>query len=416
MSEEIKKINVFPSQAEIDEANSISEKLNNQIFEKLKEDGVYNNINASTKFDAPTTNQYEIPVGEQNAAAEMKRRTDEIIKLREQMIADLENLDEEARNQAMAKQIKPYVVRPELAEKTIFRSEIKYGGKDEEIPEAPKPSMSNFKVETTASDESISEKLRILNDKIDRLSIPQDNVPFDTIPLPSKGKFYQNRMETIDVAYLNASDENILTNPNLLESGRFLEVLINRKLLHTNIRYKDLHVGDRNAIMIWLRSTAYGSEYPISVYDPETGSPFETVIDLSKLKMIELSVDTDNRGFIDYKLPISKNEIKFKFLSVGDLDDIDAHNEKITKELGPEFLDTNTYILKKQIKAINGNYDRNVVEAFVDQMLLGDLKEFRKYVDSIESGMDMNLTVGTPGGESIKTFLPLNFNFFWPEQ
>ena len=42
-----------------------------------------------------------------------------------------------------------------------------------------------------------------------------------------------------------------------------VEILINRKILEPDLRYEDLLVGDRNAIMIWLRATGYGEMYPV---------------------------------------------------------------------------------------------------------------------------------------------------------
>jgi len=117
-------------------------------------------------------------------------------------------------------------------------------------------------------------------EKYERLSLSQDDAPFDVISLPSEGKLYKNGKASLDVAYLNASDENIITNPNLLQSGKFLEILINRKLLRTNLKYADLHVGDRNAIMIWLRATGYGPTYNVALTDPVTGEDFEREIDL----------------------------------------------------------------------------------------------------------------------------------------
>lgn len=409
MSEDINKPKVFPTQKEIDEANQLSERLNQEIFAKLSEDGAYDELNKQIveKNELPDTRP-QVSQGELDAAAEMKRKTDELIKLRD------ENNGQ-----------RPYVVRPDLAEPTSYQAEIKYG--QEKTQTAPKPVMSNFQYNGPVEDNKAPEMNDISQDKFneqmlaaleakyEKLGQPQANVPFDVIPLPSRGKLYANKKPTMKIAYLNASDENILTNPNLLESGRFLEILINRKMMDTNIRYKDLHVGDRNAIMIWLRSTAYGAEYPIQVFDPATGRPFETNIDLSQLKMIELEADCDAKGYISFVLPLSKNEIKFRLLTVGDLDEIDAHTEAVTAELGAEFIDTSTYILKKHIVSVNGYTNRADVDDFVDQMLLGDVKAFRKYVDEIESGMDMNLTVGTPGGESIKTFLPLNVSFFWPD-
>ena len=131
---------------------------------------------------------------------------------------------------------------------------------------------------------------------IEVLSQPQMNQPYDLIPLPSEGKLYSNNKKAVKVAYLTTADENILTSPNLVESGDFLEILINRKLLEPSLRYKDLLPGDRNAIMIWLRATGYGEMYPITIYDND-GEPFDTEINLSTLKTIKLTAEPDEDGF-----------------------------------------------------------------------------------------------------------------------
>jgi len=252
-------------------------------------------------------------------------------------------------------------------------------------------------------------------EKYASLSLSQDDAPFDVISLPSEGKLYKNGKPSLEVAYLNASDENIITNPNLLQSGKFLEILINRKLLRTNLKYADLHVGDRNAIMIWLRATGYGPSYNIVLNDPQTGEEFETEIDLSTLKTKPLTEDPDKNGHFEFTCPISRDEIKFRLLNVGDIDDVEGHVAKLVVDKGLEFSDASTYTLKKQIVEVRGSTDKEVISKFVETMRLGDVKKFRKHVDSIESGMDMNITVQTPGGESITTFLPINFTFFWPD-
>ena len=45
---------------------------------------------------------------------------------------------------------------------------------------------------------------------------------------------------------------------------------------------KDLLPGDRDAIILWLRATGYGNEFPVTVTDNETGKEFTTNIDLSQ--------------------------------------------------------------------------------------------------------------------------------------
>ena len=160
------------------------------------------------------------------------------------------------------------------------------------------------------------------------LSQPNYNAPFDVIPLPSKGKLYKNKKESVRLAYMTTADENILTSPNLLQSGEFLEILINRKILEPTLRYKDLLPGDRNAIMLWLRATAYGEIYPVTLLD-ELNEPFDTEINLNELKTIELNENPDEEGLFYFQLPLTKAEIKFRLLTMGDVDTI----EKIVTDI-----------------------------------------------------------------------------------
>jgi hypothetical protein len=212
---------------------------------------------------------------------------------------------------------------------------------------------------------------------------------------------------------MTTADENILTSPNLLKNGEFLEILINRKLLEPELRYSDLLPGDRNAIMLWLRATAYGEMYPVTLYD-EKDEPFDVEINLNDLKTIELNVEPDSDGLFSFVMPISKANVRFKLLTCGDIDDIEKILEH-EKEINIPVNNATTYKLENMIVEVNGETNKTMIRDFVNYMRVGDSKAFNKYVDSIDTGIDLNIEVGTPGGGSIKTFLPLNLGFFWPD-
>lgn len=247
---------------------------------------------------------------------------------------------------------------------------------------------------------------------IERISQPHWNMSFDVLPLPSEGKLYKTKKPTVKVAYMTTADENILTSPNLLQSGEFLEILINRKLLDTNLRYKDLHIGDRNAIMLWLRASSYGEMYPVTLLD-ENDVPFDVEIDLNSLAVKKLNVEPDAEGLFSFTLPQNKAVIKFKLLTVGEMEEVEKLAEQ--DKLNNIPIDsTPTYALEKQIVEINGDRSVDNIKTFLDTLRLRDGKALRDYITAVDCGVDLELTVGTPGGGSIKTFLPLNFKFFWP--
>lgn len=244
---------------------------------------------------------------------------------------------------------------------------------------------------------------------------PDYNSDYDMVPLPSKGKTYPNGKDRIMVSFLNGYDENILTNPHLMKSGKFLDTLFRRKIIDRNINYDDLLVGDRDAIMIWLRATAYGNKYPIQLMDPETLDYFEVEIDLSDIKTKELIADPNEEGLFNFKTPSEKYDIFFKLLTVRDMDNIEKHKEMFKDDENGESFDLATYTIKKVVVEINGDRDANAISNIIDKMRLNDIRSFKNYINSIESGMDLNLRVETPGGSLVDTFFPINTKFFWPE-
>jgi hypothetical protein len=241
----------------------------------------------------------------------------------------------------------------------------------------------------------------------------QLEVPFDEISLPSKGLLYPNKKSTVKVEYLTAADENILTSQNLIKNGKVLDVLLDRKIKDKDLPLSQMLVGDRNAIMIWLRATGYGEMYPVKLTDPESGVEFETEVDLSKLESKSLDVEPDENGLFSFDLPRSKKTIKFKLLSVGDESSIIKSSEAREKAMKNGISNMLTYRLAAQIKEIEGNSDPNFIQRFIEVMPAYDSLKFREYSDSIEPGINMKVMVDGPTGPFETTF-PIGVNFFWP--
>jgi hypothetical protein len=237
--------------------------------------------------------------------------------------------------------------------------------------------------------------------------------PFDVLPLPSKGLLYPGRPDSVKVEFLTASDENILTSPNLIRSGKVLDVLLQKKIKSTEIPMEQMLVGDRNAIMIWLRATGYGEMYPVKMIDPVTGEEFETEIDLSSLGTKELTAQPDENGEFSFDLPRSKKKIKFKLLTVADETAISKKTEQRNKATKSLISNALTYRLQTQIKEVDGNRDPNIIARFVDVMPAYDSLKFREYSDEIEPGVELEVDVEGPSGPFRSPFT-IGLNFFWP--
>ena len=238
------------------------------------------------------------------------------------------------------------------------------------------------------------------------------NFPAETVELPSKGLLYPSdhplRSGKVEMKYMTAKEEDILTNRNYIEKGIVLDKLLEALTMNA-FDIKDLIPGDKNAILIASRVLGYGKDYTFT-YDGQTHT-----VDLSELnnKPFDTSSLT-TRGTFKFTLPSSGNEVEFKILTDKDDEKINQEIEglkKINKDISPEI----TTRLKHQIFAINGNTDKNTIREFVDfHLLASDSRALRKQIRDISP--DINLTAEIDiNGEKESIDIPINLSFFWPE-
>ena len=238
-------------------------------------------------------------------------------------------------------------------------------------------------------------------------------VPFDVIELPSQGLLYKNKKSSVKVEYLTAFDENILTSPNLLNNGKVLDVLIDRKVKDLGFDQKELLGGDRLAILLYLRTTGLGNEYHQMVFN-DNGDMVEGIIDLSTLKTKKLEVKPDEKGEFDFLLPTSNKKVKFRLLTNKDDDEISELDKK-SLEKNKGISTSSTLRLERSIMEIDGERDKMKISHIIKMLNIVDIRKFNKYVTEIEPGIDFNTTARTLGGESVKCFLRMGRNFWYPE-
>ncbi len=115
----------------------------------------------------------------------------------------------------------------------------------------------------------------------------QYGFPTEVLSLPSEGLLYPEdspmRSGTIDVKYMTAKEEDILTSTNLIEQGVVITRLLESVIANPKVKLDDMLIGDKNALMIGTRILGYGANYEISLVDPDTNERVEHTVDLSKL-------------------------------------------------------------------------------------------------------------------------------------
>lgn len=244
-------------------------------------------------------------------------------------------------------------------------------------------------------------------------------VPTELIDLPSKGLVYpkENPLASgqVEMKYMTAKEEDILTNVNLLRQGLAIEKML-VSLIKSPIKYEDLTLGDRNGLLIAARILAYGKDYTFSYKNPNTGEDEKISVDLQNLKYKELNWSLlNNNNEFEYTLPYSKNTVTFKLLTVAIDKKIDEELKGMKKVIGQEGGIVSTR-LKHQITSVNGDYSVKSVRDFIDQgyLLSRDSVELRKYIESITPDIDTNITFTLKDSTEVSTGLPMTAEFFFP--
>ena len=155
----------------------------------------------------------------------------------------------------------------------------------------------------------------------------QPKFPSEIIDLPSEGKIYSEgsplRSGKIEIKYMTAREEDILTSQNLIKKGLVIEQLLDSLIMTPGVKTQDLYIGDKNAVMVAARILAYGPEYVVSL-DSELGGTVEHKFNLSELEYRKFPEDLNQDGndFV-FILPTGKNEIKFRLLTGKDETDME---------------------------------------------------------------------------------------------
>ena len=245
--------------------------------------------------------------------------------------------------------------------------------------------------------------------------------PTEEVTLPSKGLLYPEghplRSGKVNMKYMTAKEEDILTNQNLIKNGTVIDKLL-QSLVVDPINVEDLLIGDKNAILVAARILGYGQDYTFKYPHPTTGDEEEVTIDLTEAddKVIDESKMIEGKNEFEFELPTSKMLLTFKLLTQADDKKIDAELKglkKINKNNNPEL----TTRLKHIIQSVDGDRTQKTIRDFVDkQFLARDARAFRKYIESIQPDIDLKFDLTFSDGTVIEDIIvPIGIKFFWPD-
>ena len=239
-------------------------------------------------------------------------------------------------------------------------------------------------------------------------------LPTEQVELPSKGLLYPEDSPlgsgTIEMKYMTAKEEDILTNQNYINKGIVVDKLL-ESLIVSKVNFNDILIGDKDALLIASRILGYGKDYDFT-YAGEN-----IKVDLTKLKNKELDpkLVTDRKNEFSFKLPFTDNTITFRLLTQKDEKDIQREIDGL-KKISPSASKELSTRMKYMITSINGDAERPMVRDFVDNGLLAkDARAFREYYAKIVPGIDTTISHEFEDGIQEDLASPINANFLWPD-
>ena len=238
--------------------------------------------------------------------------------------------------------------------------------------------------------------------------------PTEVVTLPSKGNFYPEEHPLssgeVEVKYMTAKEEDILTSQNLIKQGKVIDVLL-ESLVVGDFDMDDMFIGDKNAVMIASRVLGYGKEYTFELDDPVTGEKERMIINLADCPFKKLPSDvTENR--FEVELPISKKKITFKLLTGKDERKVDR-DLKSSKKLGSQVSPELTTRLRHTIIEVDGDDSQTTINNFVNSLLARDSLFLRGEIKRVTPDIELKQEVDI-GGDTVEVDIPMTVGFFWP--
>jgi hypothetical protein len=244
--------------------------------------------------------------------------------------------------------------------------------------------------------------------------------PTEQIELPSKGLIYPSDSPlssgTIEMKYMTAKEEDILTNVNYINQNIVIDKLL-QSLIISDVKYNELLVGDANSLLVAARILGYGKDYEFEYTDPDTGNKKDIVVDLTTLnpKPIDESIFVKGKNEFEFVLPSSKIPVTFKLLTQGDQKAIEKEMAGL-KRINPKASSEVTTRLKYMIVALNGDRSPATIREFVDNMLVRDSQALRNYYNKISPDLELKFNYVKDNGDVVEGVnIPLNVSFLLPD-
>jgi transcription elongation factor Elf1 len=250
--------------------------------------------------------------------------------------------------------------------------------------------------------------------------------PTEHVALPSGGRFYDEDhplygQDTVEIRFMTAKDEDILTSQSLLKNGTALEKLMQNILVDKRVSPSSMLIGDRSAILIAARATGYGKNYETNVTCPSCGEMSKTSFDITNFetfdgdveKQEELGVSATPDNTYKVKLPLTTVTAEFRLLTGADEA---AMTRTLQKRRNKSSIDgsLSTQFIRAVV-SLSGETDRDIIKKFSLLMPASDARHLRSAIRSVTPSVDLTQHFECPEcGHEQDMEVPLTADFFWP--
>jgi len=251
--------------------------------------------------------------------------------------------------------------------------------------------------------------------------------PTEFVELPSGGRFYDedhplHDQETIEIKFMTAKEEDILTSPALLKKGLAIDRLLESVVVDKKLNLDSLLIGDKNALLIATRVTGYGNEYTTNITCPACLSVSRHQFDLDTVAQhpgglttadSEFVSESDHGTFFITGLTRTQAKVEVRLLR--------GHDEKATrsrlKKKKKHNISVSKYLehLSSFIVSVNDNNDSDYILSFLENLPAMDSRHLRTVYATLVPNVDLKQEFDCePCGAITELEVPLNAEFFWP--
>ena len=254
-------------------------------------------------------------------------------------------------------------------------------------------------------------------------------VPTEVVDLPSKGLFYPethplHNKDTIEIRFMTAKDEDTLTNQSLLKKGLALEKVLQDIIVDKRVTPDSLLIGDKNAIVIAARRSAYGADYETKVNCPSCGKIQQHNFDLNDYdlndpldneKLESLSIERTELNTFIFTLPVLKVPVEIRLLTGRDETFI-AQKAREAQQAKKDLDSVVVMQLRLMIKSINNISDPNIIAEACTILPARDSKVIREVYKEISPNIQLvhNFECRSCSYEA-RMEVPFTADFFWPK-